>query len=191
MRRLSLVLCLSFLFSISAPVQAASISILSLAGFPGEDPSISILQITGADAVNTQGGVASAGQQTIYYYIGDILNPVGAPTYTGPAWPLVYLSDPASLTWDPGITATISWVSHTDSVTSVTHNLLTIEGLPMYQFGPNADGTAHGAISSVWPVVSPSGAQLSSVAAPVPEPATALLLAGSLVGLLTLRRRIA
>ena len=44
---------------------AASITARSLGGFPGEDPSISILQVTGAEGIVTQGGIATAETRTL------------------------------------------------------------------------------------------------------------------------------
>ena len=190
MLRVTLTLGMAFALFVAAPVQAASISILNLV-YPPDDPSLSILQITGSDAVLTQGGNNLADRRPIYYYRSDINDPASAPVYgsvtPATAWPLVYIAAPGALTLEAGITATVATVPHVDNATGLTHNLLTIEGLPVYQFRFDSSEDAHGGIGFAWPGIAPDGAQLTSV---VPEPASAMLLVGSVLGMLALRRKV-
>jgi hypothetical protein len=130
------------------------------------------LQVEGALAGPTVGGVATSEKRTIYFFKPDGELPL--PTFRGSTWPIVYL--PAEVAID----------IHVDSVRnlSVSYNenrVLLIDNKPAYQFVNDADeksASGH-ALGGVWfahelqPISSPSLTTTTTSTPPMSRPTAA------------------
>ena len=112
----------------TAAASLASAQTLSVLELPEGNK---ILQITGADAVSTPAGPATAETRTVYFFNGDFDNPQpNLHSFTANnAWPYVSISGSVSI--DASITASITTV---DDGNASTGDVLLINGNPVYQF---------------------------------------------------------
>lgn len=104
-----------------------------------DSSSQTFLQYAGASAITTGGGVATNKLQTIYQFSGDTSGQ--PPTYTGTNWAYVYPT--ATPIVNSNITATVG------SVTKNGYQVLTINGMPCYQYtGDDSWDDASGVITN-------------------------------------------
>ena len=159
---------------LALPAGAASISTLTL------PEGNTILQITGAVAGMTDGGVATSDTRTLYYFAPDFGDPqINLHDFMGTTWPYVFIDGPLKV--DSSITASISTAS------TAAGDILLIDGNPLYQFFNDTTPKDANGNFGPWFFVRPDGSATQAV---VPIPAPLLLLASSLLGLLTVRRRV-
>ncbi len=143
-----------------------------------------ILQFTGADAIGTGGGPATADTRTLYYLNADFGDPQ-PNTHdwdTNMAWPYVFVT--GSLSIDPAISATVSTFDDGDAATG---DVLLIDGNPLYQFVNDNSATDANGNFGPWFYIEPDGTATQSA---VPEPSTFALLGGIMaLGVVLIRRK--
>ena len=124
----------------------------------------SILQLTGADAIDTVGGMAVSDTRTLYYLDSDFGDPQpNTHDWTfNTAWPYVFVS--GSLDIDTSITATITTFDDGDPGTG---DVLLIDGNPVYQFVNDTSPTDANGNFGPWYFIEPDGTATQST---VPEP---------------------
>ena len=111
------------------------------------------LQLSGASAVTTAGGVATSSLRTLYKFQADTSS---TPSYTGTGWAYVYVQN--AVTVDDGINVSIGYQLVSG------FNILTIGGRPVYQFiGDTSHDTANGSAVSGWEAIDKSGNSQTSV----------------------------
>jgi predicted lipoprotein with Yx(FWY)xxD motif len=140
-----------------------------------------ILQATGAQAISTGGGPATADTRTLYYFADDFGDAVpNLPDFdANNLWPYVYVD--SSFSVDSGISATF------DTINDGTGDLLTINGNPVYQFANDMSASDYKGNFGPWYFIETDGTATQSA---VPEP-SAFAIAGGLaaLGIVLLRRR--
>ena len=143
-----------------------------------------ILQLTGADAISTPGGNATADTRTLYYLQDDFGDPApNTHDWTlNTAWPYVYVS--GSLNIDPAISASVTTFDDGDAGTG---DVLLVDGNPLYQFVNDNSSTDANGNFGPWFFVEPDGSATQSV---VPEPSTYALFGGLLVFGFVFSRRL-
>lgn len=113
-----------------------------------------VIQVTGAQAGATDGGLATSDTRTIYAFGPD--GGGESPTYTGGAWPNVII--PGNLEMEPAIDAVLS--TNPDGV-------LLVNGWPAYQYvGDASAGDANGTFGP-WSYYLPNGEQSQDACPPV------------------------
>ena len=169
--RLAVLLTLGLL---AAPASGATLSLYTL------PEGSTILQLSGAVAGDTAGGVATEERRTIYYFQPDFGDPQpNVHDFTGTTWPYVFLDGPLKI--DSGVSADVDTAS-TDAGT-----ILLINGNPVYQFfGDNTSKDANGNFGP-WFFIRPDGSPTQATVVPVPAALPLLLTA--LAGFGFLRRR--
>jgi len=143
-----------------------------------------ILQLSGADAINTTGGPATSELRTLYYLSNDFGDPQpNTHDWTSnTAWPYVFIT--GALTIQAGITATVTTFDDGDALTG---DVLLIDGNPVYQFiNDNSTTDANGNFGP-WYFIQPDGTATQST---VPEPGTSALLLGFLGLAFVVARRL-
>jgi hypothetical protein len=101
------------------------------------------LQVTGATAGATSGGIATSEKRTIYYFAPDTTS---SPTYTSGAWPYVIVQ--GQLSAGAEVTATL---------TKNSAGVLLVNGRPAYQYIGNSSSSTANAVSGTWPAMRADG----------------------------------
>lgn len=129
-----------------------------------------ILQVTGADAIDTEGGLALEDTRTLYYFAPDFGDAQpNFPDYVGEAWPYVYVNE--SLEVEDSITASIT--TENDGV----GDLILIEGNPVYQFVNDLSTTDANGNIGPWNYIEPDGTATQQREVPEPHAILGMLLA--------------
>ena len=99
------------------------------------------LQVSQAAEASTGGGGATSKLRSVYFYTGDTSS---IPTYSGSAWPYVYVQ--GTLSSDDAVSATLSTTGYDSK------RLLLVNGKPAYQFTTDVNPTtAEGiGVGSIW-----------------------------------------
>ena len=151
----------------SASASATTISLFTL---PGGN---SILQLEGAIAMDTGGGLATSAVRTIYYFSPDFGDmEINTHDFTGSTWPYVYVDGPLKI--DDNISADITTAN--DGI----GDFLLINGNPIYQFVGDLSARDANGNFGPWFFIEADGTPTQSTVVPIP--AALPLLLSSLIG---------
>ena len=147
---------LAVLVAIGALAMPASGATLSLFTLPEGG---TILQLSGAVAGDTAGGVATDERRTIYYFQPDFGDPQpNLHDFTGTTWPYIFLDGPLKI--DTGISADVS-TAETGAGT-----ILLINGNPVYQFFNDLTAKDANGNFGPWFFIRPDGSATQSTLVP-------------------------